>query len=169
VKSFEACFHSMFGCRSHPVAQRVHDPLVQQYANVSQRKCPARHGKAPPNRRRSARVPAASATNGAVATPDDQPLFRARNLAKTYHTGEVTVRALHGVDLDIRRGEFIVLLGPSGSGKSTLLNILGGLDVPSEGTLWLGEQRLDGAGEAALTRSPPTGASTSASCSSSTT
>jgi putative ABC transport system ATP-binding protein len=44
-----------------------------------------------------------------------------------------------------------VLLGPSGSGKSTLLNILGGLDVPSEGTLWFGEQRLDGAGEAALT------------------
>jgi putative ABC transport system ATP-binding protein len=67
------------------------------------------------------------------------------------HTGEVTVRALHGVDLDIRRGEFIALLGPSGSGKSTLLNILGGLDVPSEGTLWFGEQRLDGAGEAALT------------------
>jgi ABC-type lipoprotein export system ATPase subunit len=62
-----------------------------------------------------------------MAPPDDQPLFRARNLAKTYHTGEVTVRALHGVDLDIRRGEFIVLLGPSGSGKSTLLNILGGL------------------------------------------
>jgi putative ABC transport system ATP-binding protein len=86
-----------------------------------------------------------------MAAPDDQPLFRARNLAKTYHTGEVTVRALHHVDLDIRRGEFIVLLGPSGSGKSTLLNILGGLDVPSEGTLQFGEQRLDGAGEAALT------------------
>ena len=47
-----------------------------------------------------------------MAAPDDQPLFRARNLAKTYHTGEVTVRALHHVDLDIRRGEFIVLLGP---------------------------------------------------------
>ena len=86
-----------------------------------------------------------------MATPDDQPLFRARHLAKTYHTGEVTVRALHHVDLDIRRGEFIVLLGPSGSGKSTLLNILGGLDVPSEGTLQFGDQRLDGAGEAALT------------------
>ncbi len=55
------------------------------------------------------------------------------------------------MDLDIRRGEFIVLLGPSGSGKSTLLNILGGLDVPSEGTLQFGDQRLDGAGEAALT------------------
>lgn len=86
-----------------------------------------------------------------MAAPDDQPLFRARNLAKTYHTGEVTVRALHHVDLDIRRGEFIVLLGPSGSGKSTLLNILGGLDVPSEGTLQFGDHRLDGASEAALT------------------
>jgi ABC-type lipoprotein export system ATPase subunit len=58
-----------------------------------------------------------------MATPDDQPLFRARNLAKTHQTGEVTVRALHDVDLDIRRGEFIVLLGPSGSGKSTLLHV----------------------------------------------
>ncbi len=77
-----------------------------------------------------------------MATPDDQPLFRARNLAKTYRTGEVTVRALHHVDLDVLRGEFIVPLGPSGSGKSTLLNILGGLDVPSEGTLQFGAQRL---------------------------
>ena len=77
------------------------------------------------------------------------------------------MRALHGGDLDIRRGESIVLLGPSGSGKSTLLNFLGGLDVPSEGTLYFGAQRLDGA--PARPRSPPTGASTSASCSSSTT
>jgi putative ABC transport system ATP-binding protein len=79
------------------------------------------------------------------------PLFVARGLAKTYGTGDVVVHALRAVDLDIARGEFIVLLGPSGSGKSTLLNILGGLDVPSAGTLQFAGTRLDGAGEAALT------------------
>jgi len=79
------------------------------------------------------------------------PIFRARGLAKTYGSGEVEVRALHGVDLDIAGGEFVVLLGPSGSGKSTLLNILGGLDVASAGEVWFGQQRLDGAGEAELT------------------
>jgi len=79
------------------------------------------------------------------------PIFRARGLAKTYGSGEVEVRALHGVDLDIAGGEFVVLLGPSGSGKSTLLNILGGLDVASAGEVWFGPQRLDGAGEAELT------------------
>jgi putative ABC transport system ATP-binding protein len=80
-----------------------------------------------------------------------ETLFRARGLTKTYRTGEVEVRALSGVDLDIARGEFIVLLGPSGSGKSTLLNILGGLDVPSAGQVMFGEQDLSGANEAQLT------------------
>ena len=69
------------------------------------------------------------------ASPD--VVFRAQGLGKTYRTGEVEVRALHDVDLEIARGEFIVLLGPSGSGKSTLLNILGGLDVPSAGQVRL--------------------------------
>ena len=78
-------------------------------------------------------------------------LFRARGLAKTYRTGEVEVRALHGVDLQIAAGEFVVLLGPSGSGKSTLLNILGGLDVPSDGEVWFADHRLTGASEAELT------------------
>jgi putative ABC transport system ATP-binding protein len=61
------------------------------------------------------------------------PVFVARGLTKTYRMGEVDVRALRGIDLDLYEGEFVVLLGPSGSGKSTLLNILGGLDVPSSG------------------------------------
>ena len=59
------------------------------------------------------------------------PVFSARHVVKRYGTGDATVQALRGVDLEIRPGEFIVLLGPSGSGKSTLLNILGGLDTAS--------------------------------------
>jgi putative ABC transport system ATP-binding protein len=79
-------------------------------------------------------------------------VFVARGLAKTYRMGEVEVRALAGVDLEIREGEFIVLLGPSGSGKSTLLNILGGLDTPTSGTALWRDHDLAAAGEAELTR-----------------
>src|SRR5512139_1446056 len=79
-------------------------------------------------------------------------VFVARGLAKTYRMGEVEVRALAGVDLEIREGEFIVLLGPSGSGKSTLLNILGGLDRPSSGSARFAEHELTGASDAELTR-----------------
>ncbi|MCT8972060.1 ABC transporter ATP-binding protein [Microbaculum marinisediminis] len=63
------------------------------------------------------------------------PVFVVKDLTKVYHTGEVAVHALRGVDLDIREGEFLVLLGPSGSGKSTLLNILGGLDHATAGSV----------------------------------
>ena len=80
-----------------------------------------------------------------------ETVFLARKLGKTYRTGEVEVRALHDVDLEVARGEFIVLLGPSGSGKSTLLNILGGLDVPSTGRVVFGDQDLSSADEAELT------------------
>jgi len=79
-------------------------------------------------------------------------VFVARDLTKTYRMGEVEVRALAGVDLEIREGEFIVLLGPSGSGKSTLLNILGGLDTPTSGTALWRDHDLATAGEAELTR-----------------
>jgi putative ABC transport system ATP-binding protein len=80
------------------------------------------------------------------------PVFSARGLAKTYGSGDAAVHALVDVDLEIRRGEFIVLLGPSGSGKSTLLNILGGLDVPTSGEVTFADHRLTGASEAELTR-----------------
>ena len=70
-------------------------------------------------------------------------ILSARQLTKTYHMGEVSVHALREVDLDIRTGELLVLLGASGSGKSTLLNILGGLDVATTGTLHYRDLRLD--------------------------
>ena len=65
--------------------------------------------------------------------------------------GEVDVRALDGVDFELRARELLVLLGPSGSGKSTLLNILGGLDVASEGQVFFRDQELSLAGEDELT------------------
>src|SRR6516162_2265895 len=68
-----------------------------------------------------------------------------------YPSGDVEVRALDGVDLDLFVGELVVLLGPSGSGKSTLLNILGGLDLPSDGTLSYRGEDLTQADERALT------------------
>ena len=85
------------------------------------------------------------------ALPADA-VFSARHLRKVYQTGEVEVVALRDVSLDVRRGEFIVLLGASGSGKSTLLNILGGLDVPSSGQVRFADHELTGASEAELTR-----------------
>jgi putative ABC transport system ATP-binding protein len=80
------------------------------------------------------------------------PVFTARGLAKIYRTGGQEVHALRGVDLEIRPGELIVMLGPSGSGKSTLLNILGGLDTPTSGDVRFLDHALTGAGEAELTR-----------------
>jgi putative ABC transport system ATP-binding protein len=80
------------------------------------------------------------------------PVFRMRGVTKVYAMGEIEVRALDGVDLDLYAGEFVVLLGASGSGKSTLLNILGGLDVPTAGDVWYLDHQLSGAGDEALTR-----------------
>ena len=78
-------------------------------------------------------------------------MFIARGLSKVYGTGDARVFALKDIDLDIRQGEFLVLLGPSGSGKSTLLNILGGLDAPTSGTATWRDHELTGASDAELT------------------
>jgi putative ABC transport system ATP-binding protein len=86
-----------------------------------------------------------------LADDTPQAVFTARGLTKVYRMGEVEVHALRGVDLDLYQGEFVVLLGPSGSGKSTLLNILGGLDVPSAGTVHYRDHDLSAADESALT------------------
>jgi putative ABC transport system ATP-binding protein len=80
------------------------------------------------------------------------PVFVARGLCKTYGSGAGAVHALRNLDLDIRQGEFVVLLGPSGSGKSTLMNILGGLDAPTSGKATWRDHDLTGSSEAELTR-----------------
>ncbi|MCU0928290.1 MAG: ABC transporter ATP-binding protein [Burkholderiaceae bacterium] len=85
-------------------------------------------------------------------SPAVEPIFVARGLTKVYGEGETAVHALRGVDLDIYRSEFVVLLGASGSGKSTLLNILGGLDNATDGVARWRDHDLTRADDAELTR-----------------
>ena len=88
----------------------------------------------------------------AIAADRPPLVFVARRLTKVYRMGDVEVRALSGLELEIREGEFVVLLGPSGSGKSTLLNILGGLDTPTSGEAFWRDHDLVNADEGELTR-----------------
>ena len=69
-------------------------------------------------------------------------LFQARNLRKRYRLGAVVIEALRGIDVDVERGEFVVVAGPSGSGKTSLLNLLGCLDEPDEGQVVFGGEDL---------------------------
>ena len=81
-----------------------------------------------------------------------KPAYRISGLTKVYGEGHSAVHALRGVDLEIPKGEIVVLLGPSGSGKSTLLNIIGGLDRGTAGTVHFQDQNLSEMTDAALTR-----------------
>jgi putative ABC transport system ATP-binding protein len=80
-----------------------------------------------------------------------ETVFTVRDLTKVYTSGEVEVRALAGLDLDILAGEVVVLLGPSGSGKSTLLNIMGGLDHATTGSLFFKDLELTALDDRGLT------------------
>ncbi|MEV6995823.1 ABC transporter ATP-binding protein [Streptomyces sp. NPDC093228] len=81
-----------------------------------------------------------------------EPVLRAVGLARVYGQDENVVWAVDGVDLDVPAGQALAVTGPSGCGKSTLLQLLGGLDRPTEGEVWLGGRRVDDLGERALSR-----------------
>jgi len=76
-------------------------------------------------------------------TSTAQPLIRLENISKVFLTDEVETRALSGVNLEIKNGEFVSIAGPSGCGKSTLLSILGLLDSPNEGTYWIHNNEVE--------------------------
>jgi putative ABC transport system ATP-binding protein len=78
-----------------------------------------------------------------TAATSSDPLVRVTDVHKVFHRGSERIDVLHGLKLEIPRGDFLGLMGPSGSGKSTLLNLLGGLDRPTEGAIEVGGQRID--------------------------
>ncbi|MCM3701481.1 ABC transporter ATP-binding protein [Paenibacillus macerans] len=79
-------------------------------------------------------------------------LIEFKNVTKEYKVGEVSIKALDGVDFSISEGEFVVVLGASGAGKSTILNILGGMDTASTGQVFVGRQEITKLNERKLTR-----------------
>src|SRR3954471_8877006 len=83
-------------------------------------------------------------------TDNHGAVISARGLSKYYGRGDALIRAVDEVDLDVAAGETVAVMGPSGCGKSTLLHLLGGLDRPSSGEVWLGGRRVDDIGERAL-------------------
>jgi putative ABC transport system ATP-binding protein len=80
------------------------------------------------------------------------PVLRTRGLEKQYGQGAGLVRALDAVELEVASGETLAVMGPSGCGKSTLLHLLGGLERPSVGEVWVAGRRIDGLSEKALAR-----------------
>src|SRR5258705_8231307 len=90
---------------------------------------------------------------------DGQSLIRARGLGKAYQRGGEAIHVLQGLNLDVDSGDFVAFMGPSGSGKTTLLNLLGGLDVPSAGTISVAGDEITHMSSSKLTqwRPRPTG------------
>jgi len=88
---------------------------------------------------------------------ESSPMIEIRGLKKIFHTGEVEVHALRGVDLSVLEGEFVAVVGPSGSGKSTLFHILGGLTPPTTGSIHIGGRDLLGMTDAERTELRKTG------------
>lgn len=77
--------------------------------------------------------------------------IKLKDVKKTYIIGEKTYNALDGIDLEINKGEFVVILGPSGAGKSTLLNLLGGMDTASSGDIFIGDKEISKMSDKQLT------------------
>jgi putative ABC transport system ATP-binding protein len=86
-----------------------------------------------------------------ITTTDLGLAARVQQLTKTYGRGDGEVRALDGVSVGVRRGEFTAIMGPSGSGKSTLMHIMAGLDAPTHGRAWIGDTEITGLSDLDLT------------------
>ena len=114
----------------------------------------------------SSAYPSPTSSSSAPASPADMPseplphrfstlpaapAVTARDVVKTYGRGDTEVHALRGVSVEVRRGEFVAIMGPSGSGKSTLMHCLAGLDAPTSGSILLGDTELVGLPDARLT------------------
>lgn len=87
---------------------------------------------------------------GVSAGTDDDVVVRLEHVSRVYRQDSLAVHALDGIDLEIRRGDFAVLVGPSGSGKTTLLNLIGGLDSPTTGRIWIAGTETGGMNKAEL-------------------
>ncbi|HEV2228376.1 MAG TPA: ABC transporter ATP-binding protein [Steroidobacteraceae bacterium] len=79
-----------------------------------------------------------------------EPMVRVHNVTKVYERGKQKIEVLHGLTLEIPKGDFVALMGPSGSGKTTLLNLIGGLDKPTSGEITVGGRRIDQLGSGQL-------------------
>jgi len=83
---------------------------------------------------------------------NERPFIRCRAVTKSYQKGRITVTPLEELDLDVARGEFLALMGPSGSGKTTLLNLIAGIDHPTSGEIWVGDDNIAEMTRGRLTR-----------------
>src|SRR6516162_11624452 len=90
-------------------------------------------------------------SGGSVDGVQTSPAAHAVDLRKTYGAGQAAVHALAGVNVTFERGRFTAVMGPSGSGKSTLMHCLAGLDRPTAGRAFIGDQELEGLDDSALT------------------
>lgn len=100
----------------------------------------------------SSAVAAPMSANREVYLRDNNVVIRTYDLWKTYQMGDQTIHAVSGVDVEIKRGEYVAIMGPSGSGKSTLMNLIGCLDTPSKGEYYINGQLVSSLSDDQLAR-----------------